>query len=357
MLHMHRIPTDVESGDPRLAFRHVGQAREQFDHRRLASPVRAEEHEDGPRRDLHVDMVDGRQLAVDFREIFRDDGITRHAAPRSLRKDPHRFLSHLDHNLAEFVRLLRGDLTHVRAKELARRPEFSEQRSSLGTDRGLEGAEALLNLLAAAPEVGLALTGDPVGLAAFLAAHGEVSFAQEGPQRRIDRPRTRLVESVVPFLERLDDLVAVHRAFLEEVQDETFEVALPEEVEEAAELLRAAHEESSLRRNHRIARTPPTIAYAAKTRMEVAGSGMNPTLTSPPGPGRTAVPPSTSEMIPDADVGMNQGSILALGRRAPTMLKMRVNRKNVKTVAATVLFSVAETTYAIPTTAVMYESA
>src|SRR2546428_4409266 len=91
--------------------------------------------------------------------------------------------------------------------------------------------------------------------------------------------------------------------------------------------------------------------------MEVAGSGMNPTLSEPPGPGRTGVPPSTFEMIPDADVGMNQGSIFAAGRRAPTMLKMRVNRKNVKTVAATVLLNVAETRYAIPTTADMYESA
>src|SRR2546422_10051082 len=89
--------------------------------------------------------------------------------------------------------------------------------------------------------------------------------------------------------------------------------------------------------------------------MEVAGSGMNPTLSEPPGPGRTGVPPSTFEMIPDADVGMNQGSIFAAGRRAPTMLKMRGNRKNGKTVAATVLLNAAETRYAIPTTQLMYE--
>src|SRR2546428_5212440 len=177
-------------------------------------------------------MVDGRQLAVDFREIFRNNRITRHAPPQSLRKDPHRFLSHLDHNLAEFVRLLWRDLAHVRAEELPRGPELSEQRGSLGTDRGLEGAEALLDLLAAAPEIRLALPGDPIRLAPFLAAQGEVSFAQERPQGPIDRPGTRLVESMVPFLDRLDDLVAVHPAVLAPVQDETFVAALSEEVEE-----------------------------------------------------------------------------------------------------------------------------
>src|SRR3989442_10143801 len=181
---MHRIPTDVESGDPRLAFRHVGQAREQFDHRRLASAVRAEQTEDGPRGDLHIDMVNGRQFAVDFREIFRDDRITRHAPPQSLRKDPHCFLSHLDHNLAEFVRLLRRHLAHVRAEELPRGPELSEQRGSLGTDRGLEGAEALLDLLAAAPEIRLALPGDPIRLETIPAYHREVYSAEDGPQIR-----------------------------------------------------------------------------------------------------------------------------------------------------------------------------
>src|SRR2546430_4172841 len=325
--------------------------------RSLAGAVRTEEPEDGPRGDLHVDVVDGRQLSVDFREIFRDDGITRHAPPRSLRKDPHRFLSHLDHDLAEFVRLLRGDLAHVRPEELPRGPEFSEQRGSLRADRGFERAEALLDLFAAAPEVGLAFAGDPVRLAAFLAAHGKISLAQQGPQGRIDRPGARLVESVIPFLDRLDDLVPVHRAFFEQVEDEAFEVALAEEVEESTEFLRAAHDASSFRRNRRIARTAPTTAYAAKTSSEVAGSGTKPTSTGPPGPGRTAVLPRTFEMIPDADVGMNQGSIFAAVRSAPTILKIRVNKKNVRTVAATVLLNVAETRYAMPTTATMYPSA
>src|SRR5207245_4809615 len=116
-----------------------------------------------------------------------DETIPRHTTPLSRRKDPHHLLSHLDHKLAEFVRLLRGDLAHVRAKELPRRPELSEERGPLGPDRGLEGAEALLNLLATAPEVGLALAGDPVGLAPFLAAHGQISLSQEGPQGRIAR--------------------------------------------------------------------------------------------------------------------------------------------------------------------------
>src|SRR5207245_6505651 len=133
-----------------------------------------------------------------------------------------------------------------------RGPHSRGRRASRGRGRVREGAEALLDLLAAAPEIRLALPGDPIRLAPVLAAQGEVSFAQEGPQGRIDRPGTRLVESMVPFLDRLDDLVAVHRAFLEQVQDEPFEVALSEEVEETAELLRAAHEESSLRRNQRI---------------------------------------------------------------------------------------------------------
>src|SRR3989454_1395534 len=331
LLHVHRIPTDVVSGDPGVAFRHVGQAREQLDHRRLAGAVRTEEPEDGPRGDLHVDVVDGRQLSVDFREIFRDDGITRHAPPRSLRKDPHRFLSHLDHDLAEFVRLLRGDLAHVRPEELPRGPEFSEQRGSLRADRGFERAEALLDLFAAAPGVGPAFAGDPVRLAAFLAAHGKISFAQEGPQSGVDRPRARPLETPIPLPDRPVDLLPPHRAFFEQVEDEALEVALAEEVEESTEFLRAAHDASSFRRNRRIARTAPTTAYAAKTSSEVAGSGTKPTSTGPPGPGRTAVLPRTFEMIPDADVGMNQGSIFAAVRSAPTILKIRVNKKNVRT--------------------------
>src|SRR3989441_11287953 len=356
LLHMHRIPTDVESCDPRLAFRHVGQASEQLDHRRLAGAVRTEETKHGPRGDLHVDMVDGRQLSVHFREIFCDDRITRHTAPRSLRKDPHHFLSHLDHNLAKFVGLLRGDLAHVRAEELPRRPEFSEQRGSLRADRGLERAKALLDLLAAAPKIRLAFARDPVRLDACPPPHRQVSLAQEGPQGGIDRPCARLVESVVPLLDRLDDLVPVHRAFFEQVEDEAFEVAFPEEMEESAEFLRAAHDANSFRRNRRIARTAPTTAYAAKTSNDVAGAGTKPRGTSPPGPGRTAVPPGTAEMIPDAEVGMNQGSIFAAGRIAPTIPKIRVNKKNVSTVAATVLLNTAETRYAMPTTAIMYAS-
>ena len=58
-------------------------------------------------------------------------------------------------------------------------------------------------------------------------------------------------------------------------------------------------------------------------------------------------------MIPDAEVGMNQGSTFATGRIAPTMLKISVKRKNVKTVAATVLLKIAEMRYATPTTHIM----
>src|SRR5205809_350451 len=230
-----------------------------------------------------------------------------------------------------------------------------EELHAYRTVGGLESAEALLKLLAAAPQVRLAFAGNPVGLATFLAAHGEVSFPQESPQGRIDGARTRLVEPVVPFLDRLDDLVPVHRAFLEQVQDETFEVALSEEMEEPPELLRGTHEASSRRRYQRIARTLPAIAYPAKTRREVAGSGMKPT-SPPPGPGRTAGPPRAFAMMPDAEVGMNQGSTFARGRIPPMMLKIRVNRKNVRTVAATVPFIRADRRYATPTTAVMYPS-
>src|SRR5207249_6867796 len=95
-----------------------------------------------------------------------------------------------------------------------------------------------------------------------------------------------------------DALPILHRVFLEQVQDESFEVALAEEVEETAELFRGAHDDNSFRRNQRVASSPPTIAYAAKTRREVAGSGTNPS-PPPPGPGRTVAPPSTLVMIPD----------------------------------------------------------
>src|SRR5207245_6769132 len=99
----------------------------------------------------------------------------------SLRKDPHRLFAHLDHDPTELVRLLRGDLVHVRAEELARRPELPEERGPLWPDRGLEGAETLLDLRSAAPQLRLHFAGDSVRLAPFLAAHGQVSFAEEGP--------------------------------------------------------------------------------------------------------------------------------------------------------------------------------
>src|SRR6266571_5465753 len=271
----------------------------------------------------------------------------------SLRENPQHFLSHVNHHTAEFVRLLRGHVAHVRPEELARRPELSEERGPLRPDRGLEGAKPGLDLLAAAPKVRLAFARDAVRLAPFLAAHGQVSLAHEGLQGRVDGPGARLVEPVVASLDVLDDLIPMHRTFFEQVEDQTLEVALAEEVEEPAELLGGAHEDSSRRRNHRMASTPPTIAYARKTSTEVAGSGTNPTLASPPGPGRTAPPPSTFEMIPDAEVGMNQGSTFATGRIAPTMLKISVKRKNVKTVAATVLLKIAEMRYATPTTHIM----
>src|SRR5947209_16135538 len=136
----------------------------------------------------------------------------------SLRKDPQRLFPHLDHDPTELVRLLRGDLVHVRPEEFARRSELSEKGGSLRSDRGLERAEALLDLLATAPQVRPTLARDPVRLAPFLAAHGEVSFAEKGPQGGVDRARARLVEPVVPFLDRLDDLVPVNRAVFEQVQ-------------------------------------------------------------------------------------------------------------------------------------------
>src|SRR5439155_27006829 len=91
----------------------------------------------------------------------------------SLRQNRQGLLSHLDHDPAELVRLLRGHLAHVRLQELPGGAELSEEGGPFRTNRGLEGAEALLDLLAAAPQVRLALSGDPIRLAAFLAAHGE----------------------------------------------------------------------------------------------------------------------------------------------------------------------------------------
>src|SRR2546428_12344883 len=94
-----------------------------------------------------------------------------------LRKDPHRLFPHLDHDPTELVRLLRGDLVHVRPEEFARGPELPEQRGPLGSDRGLEGAEPFLDLLATAPQVRLAFAGDLVGLPPLLAADGEIPFS------------------------------------------------------------------------------------------------------------------------------------------------------------------------------------
>src|SRR5256886_13869508 len=110
--------------------------------------------------------------------------------PVSLRKNPQHFLSHLDHDPTELVRLRRGHLAHVRAEEFPGRPELSEQRGALRPDRGLEGTEALLDLFATTPQICLALAGDPVSLAAFLAAPREVPPSHESPPGPIDGPRT-----------------------------------------------------------------------------------------------------------------------------------------------------------------------
>src|SRR3989475_9664346 len=322
LLHVHRIPADVESGDGRVAFRHVCEAGEHLEHRGLAGPVRTEKAEDRARGDVQSDVIDCGQLSVHFRQIFGDDRIIGHGSSHPLfRQNPQGLLSHLDHDPAELVRLLRGHLAHVRLQELPGRTELSEQGRPFRTDRGLEGAEALLDLLAAAPQVRLAVAGDPIRLAPVLAGHGEIPFPKEGPRRRLDGACARLVEPLVAFLDRLDDLVPMHRTFLEQVQDETLEVALPEEMEEPAELLRAAHDASSRRLYQRMARTPPTIAYPAKTRREVAGSGTKPT-SPPPGPGRTAAPPSAFAMTPDAEGGMNHGSTVAGGGVPPPLGKV-----------------------------------
>ena len=97
------------------------------------------------------------------------------------------------------------------------------------------------------------------------------------------------------------------------------------------------------------------MKYAPNTRRDVVASGTN-SANAPPGPPNTGGA-RTSPMIPAADVGMNQGATFPRLRRAPTILKISVKRKNVRTVAATVLLKVAEMRYATPTTAVRYASA
>src|SRR3989442_5195658 len=180
----------------------------------------------GPRRPKTVPEATFRvtwSTAVSFPYTFVKFSVTIALSvmvhPVSLRKNPQHFLSHLDHDPTELVRLRRGYLAHVRPEELPGRPELSEERRPFRPDRGLEGTETLFDLFPTTPQVRLAFAGNPVGLAAFLAAHGEVSFSQERPQGRIDGPCTRLVETVVPFLDRFDDLVPVHRPFLEQVED------------------------------------------------------------------------------------------------------------------------------------------
>src|SRR3990170_4636566 len=98
-------------------------------------------------------------------------------------------------------------------------------------------------------------------------------------------------------------------------------------------------------------RTEPATKYAAKTRRDVVTSGTK-VKNGPPGP----PPPNgdgdrTFPMIPDAEVGRNHGSMFASDRTAETMLKIRVNRKNVSTVAATVLLKIEDSRNATPTTA------
>src|SRR5438445_13686603 len=51
--------------------------------------------------------------------------------PVSLRKNPQRFLSRLDHDPTEFVIACRGHLAHFRAEELPACPGLSEQRGAL----------------------------------------------------------------------------------------------------------------------------------------------------------------------------------------------------------------------------------
>src|SRR5256885_7867316 len=58
--------------------------------------------------------------------------------PVSLRKNPQRFLSHLDHDPTELTRLRRGLLARVIADDVPARPELSEQRADLRPDPGSE---------------------------------------------------------------------------------------------------------------------------------------------------------------------------------------------------------------------------
>src|SRR3972149_4516087 len=92
--------------------------------------------------------------------------------------------------------------------------------------------------------------------------------------------------------------------------------------------------------------------YPAKTARDVAASG-----TNCENPGNPIGGVSTSEMIPAAWVGMNHGATFPTWRSAPTIMKIRVKRKKVRTVEAIVPFNTEERTNATPITHATYARA
>ena len=74
-------------------------------------------------------------------------------------------------------------------------------------------------------EVGPALVGDGVELLVALGRRGDVAGLLEEGQRRIDDARARRIEALRLFLDGLDQVVAVARLLLDEVQRDQPQVA------------------------------------------------------------------------------------------------------------------------------------
>src|SRR5207245_10812000 len=107
-------------------------------------------------------------------------------------------------------------------------------RAPLGAPSLLHPAEDLVDLRPALGHEGAAGIRDAVDLAPVLLDGADVPHVLEHLQRRVDGAGTRGIEAAEALLERLDQLVAVARLVLEQVEDDVLAAAALEHL--AAEL-------------------------------------------------------------------------------------------------------------------------
>ena len=100
--------------------------------------------------------------------------------------------------------------------------------SPLGAPPFTGAAEHLVDLRLLLGQVAAPRIGDAVDLATLLLLSADIAHVFEHLQRRIDGTRARAVEAAEAVLQGADQLVAVRRLVLEQVEDDVLEIAAVE---------------------------------------------------------------------------------------------------------------------------------